>query len=524
MALGLTPEQIIEKKTHPLLKISKRWARVELKYIAYVQNGFAFKSDYFNHNEGMPLIRIRDIDKSRTENLYSGDYSEEYIVNNKDILVGMDGDFKASMWPGTKGLLNQRVCRVNHFSKHYERNFLFLCLQPYLNAINEETSSITVKHLSSRTINEIPLPLPPLPEQRAIVAKIEQLFSELDSGIANLKAAKEKLEIYRQAVLKKAFEGELTKEWREKQENLPTADEILEQVQEERQKYYESKLDKWNKSIEKWEASGKQGKKPIKPKTTKNFPPFSSDEQAQFSNIPDAWGWVKIDKIIEHDQNSIKAGPFGSSLKKESYVKNGYKIYGQEQVIAGNWKIGDYYVNENKYNELASCAVQPNDVLISLVGTVGKVLVLPETVKPGIINPRLIKISLSESLYSPYFFKYYFESTYLKSLYATKSHGATMDIINLGIIQELPFPLMAKKEQDQIVQEIETRLSVCDNIQTNIEEGLKKAEALRQSILKKAFEGRLLNEKELEDCRKEPDWEPADKLLERIKKSKEEDA
>jgi len=79
-------------------------------------------------------------------------------------------------------------------------------------------------------------------------------------------------------------------------------------------------------------------------------------------------------------------------------------------------------------------------------------------------------------------------------------------------------------EQNQIVQEIETRLSICDNIQAGINRDLEKAEVLRQSILKKAFEGKLLSEEELEACRREPDWEPAEKLLERIKKSKEEDA
>ena len=87
-------------------------------------------------------------------------------------------------------------------------------MQPYLNAINQETSSVTVKHLSSRTIEEIPLPFPPLPEQRRIVARIEELFSELDNGIANLKKAGEQLKTYRQAVLKQAFEGKLTEEWR----------------------------------------------------------------------------------------------------------------------------------------------------------------------------------------------------------------------------------------------------------------------------------------------------------------------
>ena len=92
--------------------------------------------------------------------------------------------------------------------------------------------------------------------------------------------------------------------------------------------------------------------------------------------------------------------------------------------------------------------------------------------------------------------------------------------INVNLLESLPICLPPIKEQTQIVKEIETRLSVCDNAVKNINEALKKSEALRQSILKKAFEGKLLNDAELQACRKEPDWEPAEKLLERIKKEK----
>jgi type I restriction enzyme S subunit len=95
-----------------------------------------------------------------------------------------------------------------------------------------------------------------------------------------------------------------------------------------------------------------------------------------------------------------------------------------------------------------------------------------------------------------------------------------MDIITMGIIQELPFPLLSIPEQHQIVQEIEKRLSVCDKVEQSITESLEKAEALRQSILKKAFEGKLLTEQEIAQCKKEPDYEPASVLLEKIKAEK----
>jgi type I restriction enzyme, S subunit len=363
------------------------------------------------------------------------------------------------------------------------------------------------------------LPLAPLPVQRSIISKTEELFSDLDNGIANFKKAQEQLKIYRQAVLKKAFEGELTKEWRAKQTHLPTAEELLKQIKEERQNHYNQQIEDWKKAVKVWEKNGKVDKKPNKPRKLKELSTFSEDELNEFVDLPENWIWSKVDKIIDHHTHSIKAGPFGSSLKKSFYVENGYKIYGQEQVISGNHKIGNYYVNEAKYQELFSCAVKPQDALISLVGTVGKVLILPVDCENGIINPRLIKISFN-SFYNPEFFKYYFESAYLKSLYAHKSHGATMDIITLGIIQELPFPLFSIREQNQIILEIESRLSVCDKVEQSISESIIKAEALRQSILKKAFEGKLLSQAEIEQCKAAADYEPASELLKKIQAEK----
>lgn len=363
------------------------------------------------------------------------------------------------------------------------------------------------------------LPLAPLPIQRAIISKTEELFSDLDNGISNFKKAQEQLKIYRQAVLKKAFEGELTKEWREKQTNLPTAEELLKQIKEERQNHYNQQIEDWKKAVKDWEKNGKVGKKPNKPRKLKELSSFTEDELTEFVELPKNWIWSKVDKIIDHNTHSIKAGPFGSSLKKSFYVETGYKIYGQEQVISGNHKYGDYYVNEKKYRELISCAIKPKDALISLVGTVGKVLILPDDCEQGIINPRLIKISFNK-FYSPTFFKYYFESSYLKSLYAHKSHGATMDIITLGIIQELPFPLFSISEQAQIIEEIEFRLSVCDKVEQSLSESIIRAEALRQSILKKAFEGKLLSQAEIEQCKRAADYEPASELLKKIKAEK----
>ena len=100
------------------------------------------------------------------------------------------------------------------------------------------------------------------------------------------------------------------------------------------------------------------------------------------------------------------------------------------------------------------------------------------------------------------------------------NQGAAQPNLNTGMIGAFEIPVVSKAEQTQIVQEIETRLSVCDKLNEAIEQSLEKAQALRQSILKKAFEGKLLSQDELQTCRQQPDWETAAKLLERVKNKK----
>ena len=126
-------------------------------------------------------------------------------------------------------------------------------------------------------------------------------------------------------------------------------------------------------------------------------------------NNPMKWIVSKIEDIAAQEKNALKAGPFGSALKKEFYVRSGYKIYGQEQVICGDASFGDYYIDEEKYKELKNCAVQAGDILISLVGTYGKTLIMPDNYEAGIINPRLMKITLNKNKVTPIYFKYYFD-------------------------------------------------------------------------------------------------------------------
>lgn len=200
------------------------------------------------------------------------------------------------------------------------------------------------------------------------------------------------------------------------------------------------------------------------------------------------WETVQVENVASKEKNSIKAGPFGSSLKKEFYVEKGYKIYGQEQVIKDDMSFGNYYIDEKKYRELESCKVKEGDVLVSLVGTYGKISVIPKEFELGIINPRLMKISANKDIIRPDFLKFLLQSSHVEKQLKSHSRGGTMDIINVGIIRKIFIPLPPIKIQNQFAE----RIQLIEAQKQQAKEALTKSELLFQGLLQQAFNGELI--------------------------------
>jgi len=147
-----------------------RWPSVRLGAILKVQNGFAFNSSLFiDEPESVPIIRIRDLARGFSQTYYLGPYSDKYVVNHGDFLIGMDGEFRCYVWPGPPALLNQRVCRLQDFAPDVVPKFIYYAINEHLSAIEANTSYSTVKHISSSQIEEISLSLPSKSEQTRIV-------------------------------------------------------------------------------------------------------------------------------------------------------------------------------------------------------------------------------------------------------------------------------------------------------------------------------------------------------------------
>jgi type I restriction enzyme S subunit len=369
---------------------------------------------------------------------------------------------------------------TNKFLKHYLNKFDF----------SDFVTGSTRLKLTQGAMKKIPVIVPPLAEQSRIVAKVEELLARVNSTKTHLAKVSMILKRFRQAVLAAACSGRLTADWREKTLDVEPASEFLRRIQQDR-------------------------KKPKKPYLNR-----TSEEGDIYFDIPDSWFFCFFEDICSNKPHAIKAGPFGSSLTKSCYTPSGYKIYGQEQVIRGDANYGDYYIDEKKFLELKSCEVEVRDLLISLVGTIGKVLIIPDKFEKGIINPRLVKVSLHSEI-SPEYIAKYLGSTLAINMFKRDSHGGTMEILNLKMLKGLPIPLPPVIEQYEIVRRVEEMFKLADAVDKRVKAATARAEKLTQAILAKAFRGELVPT-EAEFARREGrPYETASELLSRIKSERE---
>ena len=192
-----------------MIAMKEGWKYKKLGEVARVQNGFAFDSKLFNDNYiGTQLIRIRDIKRAYTQTYTTETCSDDYVIEDGDVLIGMDGDFNVCVWAGGHAYLNQRVCRVVP-SDDISSRFIYYLLPFPLKRINDKTAFSTVKHLSSKQVNEILIPVLSLSEQQSIVDRLDASFAHIDA----LKANAEK----QLAEARKLFQAELTECMRPKE-------------------------------------------------------------------------------------------------------------------------------------------------------------------------------------------------------------------------------------------------------------------------------------------------------------------
>jgi type I restriction enzyme, S subunit len=490
------------------LEIQNHWKLIPLNDLGEGKNaivdgpfGSNLKiSDYIDDRlNGVPVLTTKNLE---------GDYSDKNVrfiskekfeglkrseVKSGDIIIAKIGSIgKTGVYPKN---LRSAIIPANLLKFTVTKKVVFNYVFNYLNFQGFQDN---IKKISSATaqpafnvtkFRKLCIPLPPFIEQRAIVSKIEQLFSDLNNGIENFKKAQEQLKIYRQVVLKNACEGKLVPTEaelaRSEGRDYEPADVLLARILEERR--------------EKWNGKGKY-KEPAAPDTS------------ELSELPEGWGWATFDQVSDR----VTVGHVGSM--KDEYIENGVPFLRSQNVRENNFDSkGLKFISREFHKKLKKSSLQPGDLVVVRSGDVGVSCVIPENLKEANCSDLII-VKQPYGIFSQY--GAFYMNSIAQSRINAKKVGVALIHFNTKSMAEMPISLPPIGEQNRIVSEIETRLSICDKMEETIAESLQKAESLRQSILKKAFEGKLLNEKELEEARNAPDWEPAEKLLERIKAEK----
>ena len=387
--------------------IPKHWQLKKLGDVCKLKNGYAFKSDKYE-NIGVPVIRISDINggtvsSQKAVRVKKNAKYDNYLVKYNDILVAMSGATtgKFGVYRSIeKAYQNQRVGKFKILNENIlNNNFLFHQINSLKRQIEKDAYGGAQPNISSTKIEQMQIAVPPLPEQQAIVAKIEELLSELENGKQQLQVAQQQLKVYRQSLLKWAFEGK---------------------------------------------------------------------EQTIVGELFDfVGGGTPSKKIPEYWQGDI---PW-ASVKD---IKGDYLKHTQDRISASGLK------------DSASNLAKPKDVILITRISPGKTII--SNIETA-INQDL-KIVKPKFETTPKFIFYVLKSIEWECV--KKSSGTTVLGINLTSLKEISVPKLNLKEQQIIVDELESKLTVCDKIDETISQSLQQAETLRQSILKKAFEGKLV--------------------------------
>jgi type I restriction enzyme S subunit len=485
-------------------ELPKGWVRIRLGEVSSVVTkgstptsyGFAYVS------QGIKFVKVENIADGRID----GRSITEFItpdthrflkrsqLSENDVLFSIAGTIGRVAIVHSEDLpanTNQAVAIIRCPWQFISPRYLEAVLESPLTRISIEKRprGIGMNNVSLEDVKNITWPLPPLAEQQRIVAKIEELFTELDAGVEALRKVKAQLKRYRQAVLKHAFEGKLTGAWREAHKGeLEPASILLERIREERSK---------NLNV----GATCRSSRARAPR------PYTVDASS-LPKLAEGWVWTTVEEITEMMQ-------YGTS-EKAGNDSSGIPVIRMGNIQEGKLVLEDLKFFPKGWMQLEDFVLRDGDLLFNRTNSaelVGKTAVYKESHPESVFASYLIRVRVNRSAYNPYMLSYFINSSYGRAYIASVvSQQVGQANVNSRKLSLMPIPLPPLAEQHKIVEEIERRFSIADEVEKVVEQSLQQAERLRQSILKSAFEGKLVPQ--------DPNDEPADKLLERIKQTR----
>jgi type I restriction enzyme S subunit len=433
------------------------------------------EKQYYGHD--IPFVKppqlINGPVSDSDDGLSGAGIEQSRVVAANSVLVSCIGNLGRTGLNKIPVAINQQINAIT-VARGIDPKFAFYQAQSptFQTQLKKLSSATTIAIVNKGNFNRISLSIAPTAEQNRIVAKIEELFSELDKGVESLTTAREQLKVYRQAVLKHAFEGKLTADWRA---NNPVS---------ERPRIFD------------------------RSRRTDEIVP---EEIKELADIPGTWSYSRLGEFI----SDIKAG---NSFKCDEREPQPGEI-GVAKVSAVSW--GEYNEAESKTcvdpsRVNTSLFIRPGDFLLSRANTiqlVGACVIAKRVSKSVMLSDKTLRIEFDSG--NKHFFLYYLRSIMGRAEIEKRSTGNQESMRNIGQdrIKNIIVPICNDEEMAETVKRLEAQLSEIDHLEAELLQLSLRGESLRQSILTKAFSGQLVPQ--------DPNDEPASVLLERIKAEKE---
>ena len=413
-------------------EIPRHWSLLRGKFSTKVISGFPFDSNKFTYEEdNMPLIRIRDIDNTTTEVFYNGAYPSEALVNNGDVLVGMDGEFNVAKWKGKKGLLNQRVCKLED-TKELSLDYLYYLISFPLKCINDVTYATTVKHLSVNDIYNSVFPIPPITEQKAIAEWIDVKCGEIDKLIATQQRRIDLLQELRQSIITRAVTRGINPD-------APLRDSGIDWI----------------------------------------------------GQVPSHWEISKMNYVCDVITDYVASGSFADLKVNVTYLDEpDYAMLVRTADLSQkNKDVAKVYVSKQSYDFLSNSNLFGGEIILPNIGaSIGDVYMVPiDLYDKMTLAPNSIMV---KTKWCDLFYFYYFKSVCGRKSLELIGQAAAQGKFNKTELRQLRLPLPPLSEQREIVAHIKHETAKVDHALQQAERQIELLQELRQSVITEVVTGK----------------------------------
>ena len=492
------------------------WASVRLSDLGpWIGGGTPSKANPDYWNGPIPWVSPKDMKTKVIRNTVDGitteaiERSSARRVPSKSVLIVTRSGILAHSLPvavtAVESALNQDLKALNS-PRGVSPDYIAWGLRAYEQRILStcRKGGTTVHSIEMPRLYAFELPIAPTNEQRRIVERIEALFDEIDRGVESLRDAKRAIRLYRQSLLKSAFEGRLTADWRAKNpDKLECPDALLGRIREQRQDCYKAALRDWERALGNWREEGGMGKKPAKPKQPRAIPAEPID-----NGIP---GWTTVPLGL------VVVDPIYGTPKKCGHGTGATGVLRIPNIGSGRIDPTDLKSADFDETESARFSLQEGDILTvrsnGSLSIVGKPAMVRQQHTDYLFAGYLIRLRpIVQSLVPKYLVYMLMEPTVRAQIETKAKSTSGVNNISAKELQQLNAPICCPEEQAEIVRILDASLEAAEIVDAEIDANLARADALRQSILKKAFSGELVSQ--------DPDDEPAQALLARIRASR----